>query len=237
MLLGSVARDQSEYEAAKASFQESTLIYRQLESPWGLAHSLRLLANVTYQVGDYEAAQQAHQEALQLCQSIDDRIGQGLIWYNMGQIALAEKQYDQAHQLYEKGMHLFAEAGDKRGLALSHFELGQLMIELEKGDQAKAYLYTGFQTAVKIQDLPLVLKLLLSIAQFRLQICPQKAHYQTAVELLKIVQNHPTGDQNLKTMATALLDQFPDLVSTNTQHVDPVPLETVIHLVNQVLAN
>ena len=237
MLLGSVARDQGEYEEAKASFQESTLIYRRLASPWGLAHSLRLLANVTYQVGDYETAQRAHQEALQLCQSIDDKIGQGLIWYNMGQIALAEKQYEQAHHLYEQGVHLLEEAGDKRGLALSYFELGQLMIELKECDQAKAYLYTGFQTAVKIQDLPLVSKILLSIARFRLQVCPNKAHYQTAVELLRIVQNHPTGDQNLKTMATSLLDQFPDLVSTNAQHADQVPLETVTRLVSQVLAD
>ena len=237
MLLGSVARDQGKYEEAKASFAESTLIYRELESPWGLAHSLRLLANVTYQAGDHVTAEEALQEAFQLCQSIDDKIGQGLIWYNMGQIAAAEKQYEQAQDLYEKSVHLFEEVDDKRGLALSYFELGQLMIELAACDQAKAYLSIGFQTAVKIQDLPLVSKILLNIARFRLQICPNEAHYQTAVALLMIVQNHPAGNQNLKTMAASLLKQFPDLASTNTQTVEQVPFETVTNLVNQLLTD
>src|SRR5207248_1784979 len=72
---GNLAWNQTEYRAARALFEESLAIFRELADRDGIARSLNYLGNVAIEQGEYSAAHALYEESLAIRRQLGDRRG------------------------------------------------------------------------------------------------------------------------------------------------------------------
>ena len=108
---GGLAKMQGDYVVARALYEESLKIKRELGNKQGIAASLRNLGCVTQEQGDYAAARALHEESLTLCRELGDKFGIAYSLLNLGHVAQAHGDYVAARALYEQGLTLFRELG------------------------------------------------------------------------------------------------------------------------------
>jgi predicted ATPase len=133
---GNLAWMQSDYVVARALFEESLTIRRELEDKQGIASSLNNLGNVTQYQGDYAAARALHEESLTIRRELGDTQGVAASLNNLGQVAIYRGDYAAARALHGESLTIRRELGDKQGIAGSLNNLGQ--VANNQGDYAAA---------------------------------------------------------------------------------------------------
>jgi non-specific serine/threonine protein kinase len=113
-----------DYSRAKAFFEESIALFRELGDKWGMAESLRGLGFVARDRSDYKRAAALFEESLSLFKEIEDK--KGIVWplNDLGVVALSQGEYSLAMARCEESLSLFRELGDGWGMAVSLNILG-----------------------------------------------------------------------------------------------------------------
>ena len=84
-----MASDQGDYAGARALYEESLTIQRQLGNQQGIADALNNLGNVAYAQGDYAGARALHEESLTIRRQLGDQRGIADSLGNLGAVASA----------------------------------------------------------------------------------------------------------------------------------------------------
>src|SRR5205814_736121 len=100
--LGVVATAQGDFASARALFEESLTILRQLEDPWGIAIALGNLGSAANEAGDYRAARSRHEESLAIKRKLGNRVGIAKTLDSLASVSHVEGDYPTAKARYER---------------------------------------------------------------------------------------------------------------------------------------
>ncbi|UCG26120.1 MAG: tetratricopeptide repeat protein [Chloroflexota bacterium] len=123
---GILARQQGDYEEAKAHHEESLALFRQLGPDFNLqiARQLDALGEIEQYHGNYELAITLHEESLALQREIGDKEGVAASLAHLGVIARERGRYDEAEKLLEQSLDLNRELGDRLRIGVDLNNLG-----------------------------------------------------------------------------------------------------------------
>ena len=133
---GNLAWNQGDYSEARAQYEESLSIFRELRDKWGIAMSLGNLGIVAYWQGDYSAARALLEESLSIRRELEDKWGIAHSLNNLGIIAEQQGSKSEARALLEESLSISRELGNKQGIAEALGNLGQVVYE--QGDYSSA---------------------------------------------------------------------------------------------------
>ncbi len=133
---GVLARDQGDYQQARALHEEALALRRGLGDKRAIATSLNNLGIVAKEQGAYEEAITLHEEALALRRDLGDRWGIAASLNSLGVVAQEHGDHDRAAGWYEQSAALLRQLRDKQGLAVVLNNLGN--VALASGDYGRA---------------------------------------------------------------------------------------------------
>ncbi|HLV80819.1 MAG TPA: tetratricopeptide repeat protein, partial [Chthonomonadaceae bacterium] len=149
---GNLAHIQGDYASARRLFEESLVLYRELDDPLGIAVLLGNLAIVVGKQGDRAASYALAQESLALRRKMGDKPGIALALNNLGSMARKQGDYQTARALLEESLALRQEMGDLSGVALAYSNLGNLAYHQADYPAARAYQEQSLQLRREIGD-------------------------------------------------------------------------------------
>jgi predicted ATPase/class 3 adenylate cyclase/transcriptional regulator with XRE-family HTH domain len=133
---GSLAQNQSDYASARAMYEESLAIFRELGDKKGIAQSLDGLGIIAYDQGDHVSGRSQMEESLAIRRELGDKKGIAQSLNNLGNAAQYQGDYASARSLQEESLAIERELGNKRGIAYSLNNLGS--VAYLQGDYATA---------------------------------------------------------------------------------------------------
>jgi predicted ATPase/DNA-binding winged helix-turn-helix (wHTH) protein/Tfp pilus assembly protein PilF len=133
---GGLARHQGDNAAARALFEQSLAIYRELGDRQRIAFSLNNLGVVADDQGDYPAARALHEESLAIQRELGDKWSIAMSLHNLGVLASDQGDHRAARALHEESLAIRRELGDWQGIGDSLNSLGSSASE--QGDYAAA---------------------------------------------------------------------------------------------------
>lgn len=122
---GVLAFRQGEYAEARALFEESLAIRRQLGDQRGTARSLGRLGRLAYDQGDGLAACCLLEEGLEINRQLGDRAGLPAALADLAHVAYYQGKLDAAHALYDESLAVARELGDRAHIAKALVGLGR----------------------------------------------------------------------------------------------------------------
>jgi tetratricopeptide (TPR) repeat protein len=149
---GMLAWCQGELGAARALYEESLAISRDLEDKRGIAGSLRDLGWVAHDQGDYGAARALLEESLALLRELGDKEGIAHSLALLGQLVCDQGDYGAARALFEESLASFREPGVKWGIAWSLGLLGQVVRDQGEHGAARALLEESLAIQREVGD-------------------------------------------------------------------------------------
>ncbi len=144
---GVLAYRQGELGAARASYEESLAIFRELGDRQGTASSLSNLGLTVQEQGGHAAARALHEESLEIRRELGDRHGIAASLSNLGIVAFRQGDYAAARALYEESLAIRRELGDRWGIAAALGNLG--VVPMEQGDYAAARAFYEESLAIR----------------------------------------------------------------------------------------
>ncbi len=121
---GSMAWSQGDYVAARALYEESLTIYRELGNRTGIANALIGLGSVARAQGDLAAACALYEESLTIFRDLGDRPGIARSLFNLGHTANIQGNPVASRAFYEESLSIYRELGDRVGIAGSLTYIG-----------------------------------------------------------------------------------------------------------------
>jgi predicted ATPase/class 3 adenylate cyclase len=134
-----LARNQGDYQAARALSQESLAIKRELGDKQGIAASLNTLATLALSHGEYSAARPAYEESLAIERELGNRQGVTASLIGLANVAVEQGDYETARALHDESLVIKRELGDRRGIATSLAGLGTVAFCLGDAGAARAF--------------------------------------------------------------------------------------------------
>lgn len=199
-LLGIIQFNMGDRKSARAMFEESLGISREIGSLGGVATSLGNLAILLRSEGDAAGALKKYQESLAILREIDDKPGIATSLNNMANIANAQGDAAGARRMYEQALALYRETGSRSGEALTLSNLAT--IYFDQGDLESAARMFEESLAIRqaIGDKPgmsMALGNLGAVEMARGQLAAAKARYQKALALGRETSNKSQEAQAL----------------------------------------
>ncbi len=127
----------TDYEAARAHFEESAAQYRAVGASWGIGWSLHCMATSVWQLGDNETARRAYEEILQLFRLLGDENMAAHPMGALGCLAFDRGERGRGRELVEESVVRFRAFNDRHYLALELHRAGDLACAA--GDAEAAY--------------------------------------------------------------------------------------------------
>jgi predicted ATPase/class 3 adenylate cyclase len=121
---GTLALNQGDYAAARASFDESLAIQRVLGDRPGVATSLINLGYVASDQGDFRAAQALYEESLAIRRELGDQRGIAWAMRNLGRLAQKQGDSSAARAMCEQSLAIDRDLGNRWEIAISTCILG-----------------------------------------------------------------------------------------------------------------
>jgi predicted ATPase/DNA-binding SARP family transcriptional activator len=121
-VLGSIAYDSDKLETAIQYHLPNVALWRELDSPFGLAGALTNLGVALLEIGDYVAARQAFEECRDIEQSLGYQRGVATDIHNLGETAYKMGEYATAREHLSESLRIRHHLGLPRGYPYS-FEL------------------------------------------------------------------------------------------------------------------
>jgi predicted ATPase/class 3 adenylate cyclase/Tfp pilus assembly protein PilF len=129
--VGRLADREGDHPAARAYYDESLALRRELGDKKGIAETLRNIGILASNEGDYPTAHLMYEQSLQLMRELGDKSGVAETLNSLGGVALREGNYSLAHSMYEQCLALMRELGDKRSIARMLNNLAIVMADKE----------------------------------------------------------------------------------------------------------
>lgn len=197
--LGRIAQEQGAFEQALPYFREALAAIRQLGDPSMTAHVLSYYGRLMESMGDYHEAQRLFRESLEFARKINYRFAIGLALDGLGKVSYGKGNYEEARAFYSESAVLFREAGDHRlARTLNHQGLNSLALA-DTADARNSF-HTALKMAMEGGLVPIALYALTGLAALEAR---QRAS-QATLELIMYILEHPSADQETKTLAARL---------------------------------
>jgi ATP/maltotriose-dependent transcriptional regulator MalT len=222
---------QGQYKAALRNAEEAVKLVDDIENHWFGAYCHIELGNVHRAMGNFTEAERHYRISLRIKEDYKDPEGIAVTAKHLGEISLLHHDYQAAQELYEQSLSIYQKLNDKGGLAAAYQGLGQVAYESGAADLAVHHFRDALDIANKISFIPLQLSLLIDVGTLLLN----NDLKNRGAELLRLVQDHPASNQQLKEKAASLLDSssfikdvpLPDLntviIALLTELLDFVP--------------
>ncbi len=123
---GNIAIDMSNYLDARRFYEESLLIFRELDDDLNACRALNGLGLVHWSLGNYVSARKAHEEVLEVCKAERWERGVALAMQNLGRVSIAEGNLPSARLALESSLAIRRKLGDVGGIAYGTYWLGRL---------------------------------------------------------------------------------------------------------------
>jgi predicted ATPase/DNA-binding SARP family transcriptional activator len=137
--IGNLARDQGDFESARALYEESLTLSKETADRRGIAESLHHLGQIAHDRGDHALARSYYEQSLTIRRELEDKPGLGASLQNLGLLAFNQGDYAAARSFQEESLRLRRERGDLWGIAASLHSLG--MVAQHQGDAVAARSY------------------------------------------------------------------------------------------------
>ncbi|MCA9967294.1 MAG: tetratricopeptide repeat protein, partial [Anaerolineales bacterium] len=138
-IMGMIARDHSEYEAALGYLQQSLAIQQAIEDQPGIAETLYIMGIIARYQGAYETVLTYCQQGLAICQAIGNQQGIARGFNSMGLVAYQQGAYVTARDYFQQSLTIRRAIGDQQGLATSLNNLG--LVADQQGDYLAGHDY------------------------------------------------------------------------------------------------
>jgi non-specific serine/threonine protein kinase len=129
---GIIARRQGDYAAARALFQETLGISRDIGDRRGIARSLQGMGIVAHEQGDFVAARELYEESLGIMRELGNRGGIAAALMSLGVAAAEQGEDNAARALYEESLAIQRELGNAADIANALHNLG--CVAMRQGD-------------------------------------------------------------------------------------------------------
>ena len=126
---GFLAHYQGDYSAARARYEESLAIRKELDDRAGVAAIFNNLGNVALELGDYASARTMLEESLVIARELGDQLAIANALGNLGVVADKQEDYRTAVPLYEEALAIRRRMGDRLTIAISLNNLGNIAFE------------------------------------------------------------------------------------------------------------
>ena len=122
--LGTLYYEQSNFDAARHSYEEALAAWRSLHDRWGIARTLNNLGLVAMNAGEADAARAYYREAQALLKALGDRLRLSIALSNLGILALHGGELGEARRLFAEALGVQRALGDRARIASSENLLG-----------------------------------------------------------------------------------------------------------------
>ncbi|CAA9524294.1 MAG: hypothetical protein AVDCRST_MAG73-368, partial [uncultured Thermomicrobiales bacterium] len=140
LYLANLANNLVEFADARAAYEASLALWRELDDRQGAAAALLGLGTVAVSVGDGSAARAYLAESMALYRAMDDPAGVGLSLHHLGTAAEEVGDADAARTAYEAALAIWRERGDTGGEAYARLGLGRIAARRGDPDGGRAHL-------------------------------------------------------------------------------------------------
>jgi tetratricopeptide (TPR) repeat protein len=137
---GSLELRLGDYSAARALYEESLALFRELGDQRCIANLLNNLANIISQQSDYPAARGLFEESVSIRRAMGDRHGLAISLHGLGSVISCLGDHPGARALFEESLAIFRELGDRWYVASPLGSLG-LVAERQGDSEAARTLY------------------------------------------------------------------------------------------------
>lgn len=168
---------------------------------WFRAYILNNMGQIAVTLGEDRVGKAHFQASYQIRHEFADPEGMALALINLGNLSLKEGTLDEAKTQFQRSRKIYQNINDKGGLAAATWGLGQVMFAQDDVAQAQRYYKDALQVAISIGYQPVLLGLLVSIAELLWEIGQQKR----AIVLLTFAIHSPTTDHETQQKAQSLL--------------------------------
>jgi predicted ATPase/DNA-binding CsgD family transcriptional regulator len=207
-----------EYDTAQQNAQQAVTFAERAGSRWFKAYCLIEWGKVAQAVGAYDEAESHYRTSLRIREEFNDPEGLAVLSVHLGEIALRRQNYGTASQLYEHSLTIYRDLDDRGGLATAYHGLGQVAAQTGKTGKAASYLREALTIANQIQFAPLVLTILLDIAE----LMGRSNRAQLAHNILQIVGEHPAGNTQHRQTIASLRSRLPVPAAATSIALDPL---------------
>ena len=133
---GVMAELEGDYAAARASYEQSIAICRELGDRRGIAGSLNNLGSIASAQGDEETARRLWEQTLEIRRETADALGIADVLGNLGKVAYHRRDYEAARAMWDESLSISRQLNDRRGMTFSLSNLGR--VALDQRDYATA---------------------------------------------------------------------------------------------------
>ncbi len=148
--LGTIQRQQGEFEAARSAYEQALQIYRTRQNRWGEAEALNGLGGIAYYQRNHRAAQSYWMQAHAIYHNLGARVQQAISLYNLG-LALQEMgDYAQSERYLHEALLIQQQVGNRLEEVNIWNILGTLKLQTGDFSAAKEYLLHGLSLSRKI---------------------------------------------------------------------------------------
>ena len=149
---GSVAWSRGDIELARARFEESLELYRELSDVLRVADLLNNLGNIALDAGDADGARSMLEEALASYRAGEDRLGTSAALSNLALIALRAGEMVRARGLYEESLAIDKVHEDSWGMATSLHGLAVICCRTGEHDEARSHVEASLAHRIEMGD-------------------------------------------------------------------------------------
>lgn len=149
---GILARNQSDYAAARRYHQQTLELAEAAQDLGAIVSSLGNLGIVAQAQGDYSTAEARYHQALTTSRQLGDQRGVAGSLYDLGWLAFDRGEWETARRLHQESLGIRREVGDRLGVAYSLLALGHVARAQNNYDDARARYEESRQLAQAMGD-------------------------------------------------------------------------------------
>ncbi|OGC43568.1 hypothetical protein A2Y85_05490 [candidate division WOR-3 bacterium RBG_13_43_14] len=178
-LMGNVENLLSNYKPAKLYYQESLMLYEELNIAWGIQGAYNNLGVIEYCNEKYDDAQKLFDKCLKICEQAGYKRGIATALGNTGLVLQGQGKYKESIDVFVQSLEIEKEVNNVTGIASSYHNLG--LTYATSGDYVKAREY--YEMALNIRR-DIGDRMGISISYNNLgNLAANTGHYNEAVEL------------------------------------------------------
>ncbi|MEO6695803.1 MAG: tetratricopeptide repeat protein [Ignavibacteria bacterium] len=143
---------QGKHAEARKKFEESLILYRELNDYVQLAKIVGNIGALEYLSENYEEAITAFEESLNLRSDLGDRQGMSIALNNLGSVAYMQKNFEESSRFLEESLDITRDLGDRRIMVTTISTLGSIAFDTDDIAGAVRYFTESINISNELGD-------------------------------------------------------------------------------------
>lgn len=211
VILGMMAYDLGDYTEVETLLRQSLIPLKTQGEHRYRSYALGYLGQISLRLGQPNLIEikEMLTQSLVISREIKNRAAVAHILLNLAGLLHLTGQQLEARQLLQESAAGLRQLNDSWGLALALLRLGQVSKTLDEDQAAAQYFHEALTVAAKKQFDPLILEILVSLAELRLKTAPLLPEQrQQGGAFLTLAQCHPAAASPIREQAARLLAEL-----------------------------